>query len=130
MSKYGRELRQNGFVGFSLADTLTLQHFDIVEYYPYTSMVGNRIVEQTYNRTTPFDGFLNDLWQDIENELREKHKITTENKCAVRLVSKENNIGTSFNGSLFIGLKDGIISVGLSLWQPWDFTKEHNKKLC
>ena len=119
----------HNLLGFSFFDTLSLEDYKIVEYFPYTTIVVERIIEQNHNYPTIFDDFLNELWDEIEKTLETKHHITPDNKVAVKLVPKERNGRKGFSfGSIYVGRKDGIISIGLGVWQPWDFTKDGNKK--
>jgi len=125
MKRLRREIR-----GFSLQDTLTLDNFKIVEYYPYTSIVNLRIVESDRDGHSPFDEWLNSLWDEISKWLRDEKNIWPDNKVAVKLVPKGFNreIGNLFfNSALYVGYKDNVVSIGLGVWQPDSYTKKYNK---
>ena len=124
MKRLRRELK-----GFSLQDTLTLDRFDIVEYYPYTSIVYLRIVESDRDGHSPFDEWLNALWDEISKWLRVEKNIWPDNKVAVKLVPKDPKLDANafLNSALFVGYKDNVVSIGMGVWQPEEYTKEHNK---
>lgn len=127
MSKLRREI-----LGFSLEDTLNLENFKVVEYFPYTSIVTMRIVEQ--HDLGVFNGWLDSLWGSIEKYLWDEHKIMPDNKVAVRLsvkpevFSSRNTSNDFLLGSVYVGCKDGKVSIGFGVWQPDDWTKKYNRK--
>ena len=125
MERLRREIR-----GFSLQDTLTLDNFKIVEYYPYTSIVNLRIVESDRDGHSPFDEWLNSLWDEISKWLREEKNIEPDNKVAVKLVPKgfkQEIENLFFNSALYVGCKDNVVSIGMGVWQPDNYTKKYNK---
>ena len=124
MKRLRREIR-----GFSLQDTLTLDRFDIVEYYPYTSVVYLRIVESDRYGHSPFDEWLNALWDEILKWLRDEKKIEPDNKVAVKLVPKDPKLDANafLNSALYVGYKDNVVSIGMGVWQPEEYTKEYNR---
>ena len=124
MKRLRREIR-----GFSLQDTLTLDRFDIVEYYPYTSIVYLRIVESDRDGHSPFDEWLNSLWDEILKWLRVEKNIWPDNKVAVKLVPKDPKLdaNTFLNSALFVGYKDNVVSIGMGVWQPEEYTKKYNR---
>jgi hypothetical protein len=129
MKRLRREIR-----GFSLQDTLTLDNFKIVEYYPYTSIVNLRIVESDRDGHSPFDEWLNSLWNEISTWLEKEKKIYRVNKTAVKLVPKDsawkdrNDYDNFiFNSALYVGYKDNVVSIGMGVWQPDSYTKKYNK---
>lgn len=124
MKRLRREIR-----GFSLQDTLTLDRFDIVEYYPYTSIVYLRIVESDRDGHSPFDEWLNALWDEISKCLREEKNIWPDNKVAVKLVPKDPKLDANayLNSALYVGYKDNVVSIGMGVWQPEEYTKKNNK---
>ena len=127
MSKLRREI-----FGFSLEDTLNLENFKVVEYFPYTSIVTMRVVEQ--HDLGVFNGWLDSLWDSIEKYLWDEHKIMPDNKVAVRLsvkpevFSSRNPSNDFLLGSVYVGRKDGKVSIGFGVWQPDDWTKKYNRK--
>lgn len=129
MERLRREIR-----GFSMEDTLTLDRFKVVEYFPYTSIVTMRIVETDFDHKNIFDGWLNGLWKDIEEWLQTEKGIMPDNKVAVRLAvrddvfSQRNPSNDYLDGSVYVGYKDDVVSVGFGVWQPDDWTKKHNRK--
>jgi hypothetical protein len=116
-------------IGFSLQDTLTLDKFDIVEYYPYTSIVYLRIVESDRNGNSPFDEWLNSLWDEISKWLRVEKNIWPDNKVAVKLVPKDPKLNANayLNSALYVGYKDNVVSIGMGVWQPEEYTKKYNR---
>ena len=121
-------------VGFMLEETLTLENFKIVEYFPYTSIVTLRVVNTSPNYETPFDEWLNSLWREIEKWLEKEIGIMPDNKVAVKLVVKpevyanREQSNDFLDGCIYVGRKDGVVSIGFGVWQPDDWTKKHNKK--
>jgi len=121
-------------VGFMLEETLTLENFKIVEYFPYTSIVTLRVVNTSPNYETPFDEWLNSLWKEIEKWLEKEKGIMPDNKVAVKLVVKpevyanREQSNDFLDGCIYVGRKDGVVSIGFGVWQPDDWTKKHNKK--
>ena len=121
-------------LGFSLEDTLTLDKFRISEYFPYTSLVTMRVVEQNANHETPFDEWLDGLWSSIEKYLEKEKGIMPDNKVAVKLVVKpevyanREQSNDFLDGSIYVGRKDGVVSIGFGVWQPDDWTKKNNIK--
>ena len=124
MERLRREIR-----GFALEDTLTLDNFKIVEYYPYTSIVNLRIVESDRDGHSPFDEWLNSLWDEISKWLREEKEIEPDNKVAVKLVPKDPKLDANayLNSAIYVGYKDNVVSVGMGVWQPDSYTKKYNK---
>ena len=124
MERLRREIR-----GFELEDTLTLDNFKIVEYYPYTSIVNLRIVESDRDGHSPFDEWLNSLWGEISEWLREEKNIQPDNKVAVKLVPKDPKLDANayLNSALYVGYKDNVVSIGMGVWQPDNYTKKYNK---
>lgn len=124
MKRLRREIR-----GFALEDTLTLDRFDIVEYYPYTSIVYLRIVESDREGHSPFDEWLNSLWDEISKWLRVEKNIWPDNKVAVKLVPKDPKLDANafLNSALYVGYKDNVVSIGMGVWQPEEYTKKYNK---
>jgi hypothetical protein len=116
-------------IGFSLQDTLTLDKFDIVEYYPYTSIVYLRIVESDRNGNSQFDEWLNSLWDEISKWLRVEKNIWPDNKVAVKLVPKDPKLNANayLNSALYVGYKDNVVSIGMGVWQPEEYTKKYNR---
>lgn len=124
MKRLRREIK-----GFSLQDTLTLDRFDIVEYYPYTSIVYLRIVESDRDGHSPFDEWLNSLWDEILKWLKVEKNIWPDNKVAVKLVPKDPKLDANafLNTALFVGYKDNVVSIGMGVWQPEEYTKKYNR---
>lgn len=126
MEKLRREIR-----GFGMQDTLTLDKFKVVEYFPYTSIVTMRIVESDFCHENVFDRWLHGLWKEIEQWLEKEKGIMPDNKVAVRLAVKDDVFSHHSNdylgGSVYIGYKDNVVSVGFGVWQPDDWTKKHNR---
>lgn len=124
MKRLRREIR-----GFSLQDTLTLDRFDIVEYYPYTSIVYLRIIESDREGHSPFDEWLNSLWDEISKWLKKEKNIWPDNKVAVKLVPKDPKLDANafLDSALYVGYKDNVVSIGMGVWQLEEYTKKYNK---
>lgn len=128
MDKLRREIR-----GFSMEDTLTLDKFKVVEYFPYTSIVTMRIVETDFSHENIFDKWLNSLWKEIEKWLEKEKGIMPDNKVAVKLVVKDDVFSQRhpsndyLGGCVYVGWKDNSVSIGFGVWQPDDYTKKYNR---
>ena len=85
MESLSREIR-----GFGMEETLTLDNFKVVEYYPYTSIVTMRIVETDLFHENIFDKWLKSLWKEIEEWLETEKGIMPDNKVAVKLTVKDD----------------------------------------
>ena len=131
MESLRREIR-----GFDMEDTLTLDNFKVVEYYPYTSIVTMRIVETDLFHENIFDKWLKSLWKEIEEWLETEKGIMPDNKVAVKLAVKDDVFSQRkfrpsndyLGGVVYIGYKDNVVSIGFGVWQPDDWTKKYNKK--
>ena len=94
------------------------ERFKIVAFYPYTSIVQDRLIEEDTGSETFFTKFANDIKsRAIELGCQWDNKVVVE----IQPIGKEQV------SSLFIGYKDCIICAGLSLWQPDSYTKQFNK---
>jgi len=102
------------------------ENFKVVGFYPYTSIVTNRILSQGHNHKTPEHDFVEEFGSAIKMKA-EDLKCPWDNKvvCEIALIDHMKN---SNNSNLFIGYKDGIISIGLGIWQPDSWTAKENKK--
>ena len=104
---------------------LKADYFDIIAFYPYTSIVHMRLLEQNHNYKTEehdfIQSFADEIWVKAE-ELGCKR----DNKIVVEIKSKVLKDCFNINSSLFVGWHDGQISIGLSMYQPDSWTKENN----
>ena len=107
-----------------LLDTLEFlfksDRFRIVGFYPYTSIVQDRIIEEDSGTDTFFIKFAN----EIKNKAIELG-CQWDNKVVVEIQPTDKNSTKISN--LFIGYKDCIICAGLSVYQPDNYTKQYNK---
>lgn len=115
--------------GCEYLDTLRMQNFEIVAFYPYTSRTVYNLFEQDHNGPTEFDSMLNTFWLEIEEEL-DKMNIMSDNKIVVELRPKKffNNKNFFLSSNIFVGFYDNIVSVGLGVYQPDDWTKKSNRR--
>jgi len=47
-------------------------------------------------------------------------------KCSVWKDRNDYN-NFIFNSALYVGYKDNVVSIGMGVWQPDDYTKKYNK---
>ena len=94
--------------------------FRVVAFYPYTSIVQDRIIEEDNGSDTFFIKFANDI-KSMAKELG----CQWDNKVVVEIQPTDKN--STKISSLFIGYKDCIICAGLSVYQPDNYTKEYNQ---
>ena len=101
--------------------------FKVVGFYPYTSIVQRRILSQSHNFTVKDHDFI----QEFGNAIRIKAEelgCRWDNKVVVEIKSNETHDYFEQDSSLFVGYKDGVISIGLSVWQPDKWTAKENLK--
>ena len=104
---------------------LRADRFKVVGFYPYTSIVQRRICEQSHNCINADHEFLEEFGANIKAKA-EKLGARWDNKVVVEIApDKTNEYYTESN--LFVGYKDGVICIGLSVWQPDEYTKKYNQ---
>jgi len=105
------------------------ENFKPIMYYPYTSVVINRILEQSHNYITEEHNFLEELWAQLWDKA-EKAGAKMDNKIVIELESIEG-LGLMANkkSNIFLGKYDGRVSVGLGMYQPDSYTKQYNLAL-
>lgn len=86
--------------------------WNVTAFYPYTSVVGDRLCEQSWNHTTDDEDFLNNLWKVMWRKA-EDLGCHMDNKIVLRLM-KNNKFCIS---TLYLGMYDGKVSLGLSMTQ-------------
>ena len=101
--------------------------FKVVGFYPYTSIVQKRICEQSHNYKTEDHDFIEDFGTAIQKQAIDLG-VLWDNKVVVEIAAKESNGFFTEESNLFVGYKDGRISIGLSVWQPDHWTKQYNQK--
>lgn len=94
--------------------------FRIVAFYPYTSIVQDRIIEEDIGTNTFFITFANDIKSKAI-----KLGCQWDNKVVIEIQPTDKN--STKISSLFIGYKDCIICAGLSVYQPDNYTKKYNQ---
>lgn len=101
--------------------------FKVVAFYPYTSVVLCRFMEQSHNCKTEIDEDLDKFFSKYM-EIAKKMGAQFDNKVAIELVPKYElvNVGFEKKCHLFLGKYDGKVSVGLGLYQPDSWTKKYN----
>lgn len=99
--------------------------FKIVGYYPYTSFVSMRLLEQNHNYKTEEHDFLNEIGMCVRDKI-ESLDLRWDNKVVIEL-EHINTLNCYFKESnIFIGWCDGNWSLGLGVWQPDSYTKNLN----
>lgn len=97
---------------------LKADRFEIVAFYPYTSVVQNRILSQNHNYQTEEHEFLNEFHAEILKQA-DAMSIPQDNKVAYELKYKIDPSVKDYSiSNLFLGYKDNIVSLGLAVWQP------------
>jgi hypothetical protein len=107
---------------------LQAKDFNIVAFYPYTSIVSTTILEQNHNYKTDehdfIQAFADKIWKKAE-----ALGCRWDNKIVVELsLDKSNHDTFRIDSNIFVGWYDGKISIGLGIWQPDSWTKESNIK--
>lgn len=106
---------------------LHAKDFNIVGFYPYTSSVSHRILEQNHNHKTDEHDFLEKFWNAMW-EKAEKLGCQFDNKIVLEIEpSFKTPKDFSKNSNLFIGKYDGKIALGFGIWQPDSWTHERNQ---
>ena len=102
------------------------ENFEVVAYYPYTSIINLRFLSQSHNYKTVEHEMLNEFGNKIK-EMAINKGCRWDNKVVVELKYKNTMlVENSFTSNIFVGFKDGLIHVGLGYYQPDSYTKEHN----
>lgn len=101
--------------------------FKVVGFYPYTSIVSNRIIGQSHNHEVKMHHELNTFGSKVKTSAIDLGCVW-DNKVVVEIELLSNLIGNETKSNLFVGFKDNLISIGLSVFQPDDFTKKYNLK--
>lgn len=102
---------------------LLQQDYQILAFYPYTSITFNRILQQNYNYKTEEHDLLEEFWNKMWKKAEDlgchfDNKIVLEIKPTIK----------GKHSSLFLGRKDGLISLGLSMTQDeWLEELKRNK---
>lgn len=99
---------------------LQAERYDIVAFYPYTSVVSTRILEQSHNRKTEEHDFIQKFADDIQNKA-EKLGCVWDNKVVVEIQLRDLtkiDKDQCKDSNLFVGYYNGKISIGLGVWLP------------
>lgn len=110
---------------------LNIEHYDVVGFYPYTSIVTNRLLSTNPNYETECDELLKSFYEKAMEKAkalgcREDNKIAIELKPSVG--GNLNMLDDVISSSIFVGYKDNTYSIGLSVFQPDLYVKKYNKK--
>lgn len=103
-------------------------NFKPVAFYPYTSLVSNRILEQNHNYQVKDHDFIQKFGDECL-ELAVKAGAKMDNKVVVELKYINENRHFTKVSNLFVGKYDGIICIGLGVWQPDEYVKQYNQSL-
>lgn len=102
---------------------LRSENFIPVKFYPYTSIVTNRIWEQSFNyKITEIEKFA----QEIKSKAIAMG-AQWDNKVVVEIAYKSQMNKDNFvQSNLFVGYKDGGIVIGLAVWLVDAWIKPQN----
>ncbi len=103
------------------------ESFNVVGFYPYTSIVTCRILTKELFIKSKNDEFIQKFANEIEAKAialgcRMDNKVVIE----IEYINTFGNFTKQSN--LFVGYKDCTIAIGLGIWQPDSWTAEHNKR--
>ena len=87
--------------------------FKIIAFYPYTSYTCDNLLHQSFNFKTPESELLQVFWDKMWLQAEELG-CQFDNKIVLEIKPIVNSRKSS---SLFLGNKDGLISLGLSMSQ-------------
>lgn len=111
-----------------IMELINSNELEIIAFYPYTSIVINRLMEENHNYETKEAEFLQRFGSAMITKLNNEHPtIKWDNKVVIEFRVKNDIIGSKKQSSLFLGWKDNKWSLGLGMWQPDDFTAKYNK---
>lgn len=112
----------------NIENFLKLDNFDIVAFYPYTSVVIGRILEQNHNYETEEANLLTSFFNEVLKEFP-KYNIKNDNKIVVELRLKKDNFAVNFIkvGSIFLGYYDNKITLGIGVYQLDNYTQKYNQ---
>lgn len=107
---------------------LNAERYKVVGFYPYTSVVTNRLFETDYDEVNEDeeDVIVKKFFDDAMTKA-EALGCHFDNKIAIELQPINNFPEIVKNSSIFVGYKDNRYSVGLSVYQPDSFTSKYNK---
>lgn len=94
-------------------------YYDVVAFYPYTSVISNRILEQSHNYKTEEHDFIQKFADDIKSKAEELD-CEWDNKVVVEIQLRKSKLYNEQrkDSNLFVGYYDGKISIGLGVWLP------------
>jgi hypothetical protein len=94
-----------------------LNNWTLTAFYPYTSIVSCRILEQNFNYKTEEHDFLHAVGNKVKS-LALQHGLDWDNKVVVQLTEKSHIAGMNqIPAVIYVGFKDGLVSIGLGMYQ-------------
>jgi len=102
------------------------ENFKIVAFYPYTSIICNKILGQDHNYKTEEHDFVQAFADAIALKAKEIG-IRMDNKVVIELQFIKSVMPNPCS-NIFVGYKDNLRHIGLGVWQPDEYTKESNQK--
>jgi hypothetical protein len=103
--------------------------WEVVAYYPYTSIVTLRIYEsQNFGEERDDEGFYAQKLFEKYMQEAENLDCRRDNKAVIELKPKRMKRGKDYpfakDSSIFIGRYDGKVSIGLGVYIPYDSCAE------
>lgn len=107
---------------------LSYDEYEIVAFYPYTSIVTNRLVETNINYSQDTDELLEQLLMQVRHSLSAQlPQARWDNKVVIAFkIPALLKLQQEASSTLFLGSKDGMIHLGLGMYQPDSYTHNHN----
>lgn len=102
------------------------ENFKVVGFYPYTSSTINRIYTQSHNCKTEEHDFLTEFGNAILDKAIELG-CSKDNKIVVEIEFVTSIGDFRKTSNLFVGFYDGIINIGLGVYQPDEYTQKYNQ---
>lgn len=97
---------------------------EIIAFYPYTTFVQNAIINCDLGENPEFESFCESIIEKaIKLGARDDNKIAIEIRIPFDSTKNDHN---RVSGSVFIGSCDHRYTLGLSIWQPDNYTKKYN----
>ena len=113
----------------NLLEALINSDLKVKAFYAYESFVTNRIFEQHYQRKTDNHDLLDAIFEKCMT-LAEGLGCSRDNKITIEveiLPSPLFNPALYHGSSVFVGRKDGVVSIGLGVIQHDSYTQKYNK---
>lgn len=101
-------------------NNLSEKEIELVAFYPYTSIVINKLVATNVNREREEDRDFILFANMVKNKMIiQQRDVMWDNKVVIEFRVKNNITTHNKVSSLFLGWKDGAWSLGLGMYQPF-----------